>query len=677
MADEYLTEDEVEALRVDEPEDSQDEYLTEEEVQELLPSAGESIGRGAAQGASLGFGDEISPVVEKGLAWVKAHAPSWVKKALYVTPLAVPAIAADQFLPEMSKEEYGETYGKKGYKDLRDEYRGENKAAKEAHPYLYGGSEIVASLPAMIATTGKAKSIKALSGISAAQSAIMSGGLSEEETLTGIAKDMGWGGIFGGVFGAIVPMAGRAAVGVWKKIFGEATEKVIAEGVDAADDAIAKKIVKEVANEDAAEATTKETFEEIIPESKVTKPTSVANPPIQETDVVLAEMGTKDKNVVAYARNRGGKKVIEKSPSLDSNADDNMRVRFLSAKDRIEGKLAVYEKDAGKLVEDSGIELLYEDIADIYQKEINRVANMGEAFTDSGQKALNALDRNFKRFMRKVGKGKGAKWVLKEGSLDAQGIRSFLQGLRKGNKAYFAKIAQGQATSTEQVAMQNISTKVDDILKTGIEGYAEVMEPYSKTLTAYLDVEKSFHRQTSADFFQTKIVKPVQDLLYGTRSVADDKWAQTLLKFGEAADEDIIGAVKDRIALGHLFPEAVTAAESTTFTQQMSQTFHTAAKMGVNPTGAAMDIAKQKIPEAARGFKQWKFKKTFEKEVKKTFSGTKKPTIKSKYKSKRITKDQLRQAVKKEIKKSKARKTIKSTAFEASKAGSVYGLMEE
>jgi hypothetical protein len=91
-----------------------------EEIKPEGPGGWESAGLGAAQGATFGFGDEGSAVLE------------WL----------------------IGKISGNEAYKDATYTQLRDEYRKENAAAKEAHPLIYGASEIAGSVPALIATGG-------------------------------------------------------------------------------------------------------------------------------------------------------------------------------------------------------------------------------------------------------------------------------------------------------------------------------------------------------------------------------------------------------------------------------------------------------------------------------------------------------------------------------------------
>lgn len=85
----------------------------------------ESALRGAAQGASAGFQDEISPLFERGFA----------------------KLFGDQNVSDL--------YEGKTYKDLRDTYRAQNANAERANPNSYLGGQLTGMAPLAIATGGK------------------------------------------------------------------------------------------------------------------------------------------------------------------------------------------------------------------------------------------------------------------------------------------------------------------------------------------------------------------------------------------------------------------------------------------------------------------------------------------------------------------------------------------
>lgn len=149
----------------------------------------ESAGRGAVQGLTLGFGDEIYGGV-KG--------------------------AANYLLGD---GDFGETYARE-----RDAVREANKRAQEANPGTYLAGEVGGGVfvPGGLARTGASKAIGATASRVLPQAAIESrignaalqgagygaaygAGSSEAKTAQGVAEDAAKGGAIGGAFGAAVP----------------------------------------------------------------------------------------------------------------------------------------------------------------------------------------------------------------------------------------------------------------------------------------------------------------------------------------------------------------------------------------------------------------------------------------------------------------------------------------
>lgn len=123
----------------------------------------EALGRGASQGATLGFQDELSPVVEKAFA--------------------------QMFGDEGTKAIYAD----KSYQDLRDTYRQQNQAAKEKAPLAYLAGQVGGATPLAIATGGAGNA--ASKGIQAATGAgkILSGIAGQGATGAALGATQGLG----------------------------------------------------------------------------------------------------------------------------------------------------------------------------------------------------------------------------------------------------------------------------------------------------------------------------------------------------------------------------------------------------------------------------------------------------------------------------------------------------
>lgn len=145
--------------------------------EEVQPGKLESAARGAAQGASFGFADEISGAVESALT-------------------------------------------DKTYQQARDESRANFKSAQQANPVTYGAGELgggvaTAFVPGLNLARGA--SLAKQVGAAAVAGGVGGFGLSEAKDAKGLARDTaigaGVGGAVGGVAGAVMRGAGKIADG--------------------------------------------------------------------------------------------------------------------------------------------------------------------------------------------------------------------------------------------------------------------------------------------------------------------------------------------------------------------------------------------------------------------------------------------------------------------------------
>lgn len=127
----------------------------------------ESLGRGASQGATLGFQDELSPIIERAYA----------------------KLFGDQATKDL--------YKTKSYEDLRNSYRGQNEEAQKANPGTYLGGQLLGMTPLNLATGGQG-----VLGQAAGSAAIAGANTAGEATDNNdlglkVAKSAGLGGLFG------------------------------------------------------------------------------------------------------------------------------------------------------------------------------------------------------------------------------------------------------------------------------------------------------------------------------------------------------------------------------------------------------------------------------------------------------------------------------------------------
>jgi hypothetical protein len=161
---------------------------------ELPPDANqpgmlESLARGAAQGATFGFGDELVGALEGGYNTLTGD-----------KPLSIDAMLAN-------------------YTKSRDESRAANKKAEAANPLSYLGGNLAGAIAPALLTGGASAGAEAAGlGAKIAQGAklglgtgVLTGaGMSEGDNVTDVAKDAAMGGVLGGVGGAVIPVAGAA-----------------------------------------------------------------------------------------------------------------------------------------------------------------------------------------------------------------------------------------------------------------------------------------------------------------------------------------------------------------------------------------------------------------------------------------------------------------------------------
>lgn len=177
----FLTDEEMEKALASERGPS---FLSDEEMEKALvaeqPSQLSALGRGAAQGATLGYIDEIAARIGVNVEKLKDR-----RNFTYSD---------------------GDTYQQK-----RDAYREKDKAAKAAHPWTYGGGEVGGMLATSIVPGGavlkgaqgatKLAKVGKLTGVGAGFGGVQAAGISEAETVGGLAQDTALGTVIGAAAG--------------------------------------------------------------------------------------------------------------------------------------------------------------------------------------------------------------------------------------------------------------------------------------------------------------------------------------------------------------------------------------------------------------------------------------------------------------------------------------------
>jgi hypothetical protein len=172
---------------------SNKKFLTDEEMAKLeamqKPSVTSSALRGAAQGVTFGFSDEIAGAAEA----------------------AYDVATTDKKLSDL----------KDLYRQRRDESRELNELAAKANPKAYTAGEITGGLASLVVPVGVVgRGVGALSKLGTVGKAVTTGaalgaaggaGYSEEETVRGTLADMAIGATTGAALGAAGGAAGKAA----------------------------------------------------------------------------------------------------------------------------------------------------------------------------------------------------------------------------------------------------------------------------------------------------------------------------------------------------------------------------------------------------------------------------------------------------------------------------------
>jgi len=213
------------------------DLIAEIEATPPLPSGGEAVARGAAQGATLGYGDEmlgaISAIGAAGQQdWPQLPGPRKLK-------LLYPGIAYPEAMakwkqehnfypaPEESDRRAAESRGQASaaYGTARDRDRASNEAARAAHPGKYLLSQLAAGAVPALATGGGV-------GPAIAVGAVQGGGYSDADSAGRLVGDIAVGGALGGLgYGAgqaLTSVARRVAGGVQNKL-GQALARATAE----------------------------------------------------------------------------------------------------------------------------------------------------------------------------------------------------------------------------------------------------------------------------------------------------------------------------------------------------------------------------------------------------------------------------------------------------------------
>lgn len=381
-----------------------------EEVSKPDISELESGIRGAAQGASFGFSDELTAMLESALT-------------------------------------------DKTYEQSRDESRAAYKQAQEENPISYGAGEIggaigTAFIPGLgVLNAGKAATFAGRAGLAAVQGGLTGAGLSEEEDVSGIAKDT-----------AIGAATGAAMQGIGEKVIAPAAKYVggkISNAFSSADDmanAALKKSGKFLAN---------------VPEEYTDR--YIKNP-----DAVNKAMSRED--------------------LAQSLMDETGAMQQLREKLSLDDAIAWNELDENTVIPKS--DLLDSLATNLKNSILNEHDSLSRTsgFGSSLQK-LNAIEKELDNINNAYGS-----------HLSESDLKSIVQDIRKVAYSY-----EGSPKYTHQgEGLRDLANYVDLFLKGGNKDYESLMEPVADKTRLLKDLERNFiNKQDPASFdkFMQKLSK--------------------------------------------------------------------------------------------------------------------------------------------------------------------------
>ena len=174
------------------------------------PGYAESFGRGAAQGASLGFADELTGAGSVAGSAMGDAALASIRARGYEVPSAQEMRAVTP-----------------GYEQARDASREKYAAAQAENPMMSLLGELIGGLATggaggakAAAGVGLKQALPRLAGLGAGLGGAAGAGYSEAETAPEVAKDAAMGAGIGGAAGLVLPATGAAISRGASELFG-------------------------------------------------------------------------------------------------------------------------------------------------------------------------------------------------------------------------------------------------------------------------------------------------------------------------------------------------------------------------------------------------------------------------------------------------------------------------
>lgn len=317
------------------------EMSTEEDsvegFEEPKSSQAEALGRGALQGATFGFSEELGAAALTPIEALRRKIAEYMEG----TPENV-----DKQLKEQGFELPEEP---SIYEELRDTARAEEAQSKEDFPSTYlageiaggiapalmtGGGSTAANVAGAVTKGGLKQAMKEGAKLGAKYGAVSGAGYSEADDLGGLAKDVALGGAIGAGSGAVLPVAvegakqaaGSAKSGMQKLLsflpgaddikagytYGRQGKAINTETVDKEIKSISSRILKNI--EKAKKANNMKEVKERLEELGLKVNTKKAiNEAIEDLRKIDADdmLGVQDKNLLGKLEQLAGKNIQE------------------------------------------------------------------------------------------------------------------------------------------------------------------------------------------------------------------------------------------------------------------------------------------------------------------------------------------------------------------------------
>jgi hypothetical protein len=457
----------------------------------------QSAARGFAQGASLGFADEVTGGAEA--LWDKAKGNT--------------------------------TEFAKLYKQHRDESRQNYKKAQEANPVSYGSGELGGGIATAVLPFGSTATVAKAALTGAKLGAIAGLGASEADNVGGMAKDTLIGGATGAAGGAIgkslekgVSTGAKALSALGKGAASKAASA--AEAVETANPSVVKEATVSAKNrlKSFFHPEVDPSFEEF---SKIAKKNGIDPSELPES-VKFGPDSSASRASRSLAEGRFGEETLKRFNNT-----------LQKARDAFDGKIANYTKGvpsdevtAGKLLRDSydeGVSKFFDQMDFTHNTIVDQVP--GLQITGDAVKKIESKLSGIEKFA----KGRIQRGVTNTQREQAKQLLSAVEAIRSGNGSYKQTVEAlrdiGEAAFQSKNSLADIPVDVSKMR----DLYGTINDALTDSVRANLgdDIAKklSANNKAMSDFFgQNSLVSRVM----GDKSIAPEQAFKSLVLSGDS-----------------------------------------------------------------------------------------------------------------------------------------------